>query len=201
MVKSINKMIANKKVLLIAAIVLLGLTGGVAYAQTAPQPTPAGSTFEQRLAQRKSERTITLDDKDIRRIESRCKGSQSTLITIQQELAKTIEERKTQHLKIDGKLWIAIGQLKIANQDTFELEGLKASYNKQVATFDDLTKEYTQAIDDTIVVNCVTDPQGFKAVVETARIYLQEVRKQSGVIRAHLLDSVKPALSKSGEKL
>lgn len=183
------------------ALSVLLLTGTLLAQATPPKSPPAGSTFEQRLAQRKAERAVQLEENDVRRLENRCRGAQSAMITLQQQLTTTFNERADKYSVIDGKIWIAIGELKLAGVDTFSLEKQLTKYQELVTTFNTTGKEYLQALDDAIVINCASDVSGFAALLETSRLYRQQARAQSEAIRVHLVDNVKPEITKLGEGL
>ncbi len=53
---------------------------------------------------------------------------------------------------------------------------------------------YQQTLDDMVVINCKADIIGFKALLETSRIYLVQLREQSNNIRTHIVDDIKPIL-------
>lgn len=199
-VKSIQ-MVKRKYPIIVMAVSLTIFSVATVFAQTAPKAPPAGSSHEQRLEQRKKERAIVLEDVDARRLEQRCKGAQTNLIAIQQEVTTVADARRKKYDTIDAKLWVTIGQLKLAGADTFDLQKYQTEYLKQVAAFNTLTKDYLQTLDDTVVINCEADPVGFKALLETNRLYLKQIREQSEVIRLYLVDTVKPEISKLGEGL
>ncbi len=131
---------AYTKKLLISAACLVSISPtafkGSAYAQTAPAPPPAGGTFDQRLMQRKQERRISLDDKAQKRLANLCVNAQGVIRKLQQE-SRPINVRTDTYQKIDAKLWIAIGKLKMAQKDTFKLEGQRAKFGRKGRRFPD----------------------------------------------------------------
>ncbi len=192
------KQIAYRIVVVGLVLAVIG-TGNIATADT--KSPPAGSTFEQRLAQRKKEQNIKLEKRDQARIEQRCVSAQTAITSLQQQLSEPINTRHKQYKNIDAKVWIAVGQLKLAGQDTFTLEKHQISYNKQRVQFEKLTAEYVQTLDDAVVINCKADPVGFVSLIETARSYLDQIRTQSEAIRTTTVNNVKPELNNMGAKL
>jgi hypothetical protein len=53
---------------------------------------------------------------------------------------------------------------------------------------------YTQTISDLGSMDCVTDPLGFKATLESARTQRDLVAKDAAAIRSYLTDTIKPTL-------
>lgn len=192
------KQIAYRIIVVGLVLAIVG-TANIATADT--KSPPAGSTFAQRLAQRKKEQNIKLEKRDQARIEQRCVSAQTAITSLQQQLSEPINTRHKQYKNIDAKVWIAVGQLKLAGQDTFTLEKHQISYNKQRAQFEKLTTEYVQTLDDAVVINCKADPAGFKALIETARSYLDQIRAQSDAIRTTTVNNVKPELNNMGARL
>lgn len=160
-----------------------------------PANAPAGSNLEQRIKQRKSEQEINLDTKQLARVAQRCTASQTKVRTIQDQLNPILTNRSKVYQRIDAKIWIAIGQLKLAEKDTFKLEKERATLARYVALFDETGAQYKQTLDDMVVMNCKADPVGFIALVETAREYHKELRKQITDIQTYTVDTIKTSLS------
>ncbi len=191
-----NHMNVKTKLLSISALALVAtIVPAGAFAQTDPAASPAGGTFDQRLVQRKNERKIALEEKDSKRIISQCTKAQTELRKVQTELRQLSSRRTDTYRTIDGKLWVAVGILKLGGKDTFKLERQRAAYIQNVEGFHTILKEYQQAIDDTVVVNCAADPIGFKALLETSRIYQAQLIAQSASIRNLVINDIKTTLS------
>lgn len=171
------------------------------FAQTAPKAPPSGGTFEQRLSQRKSERKVQLDDREQRRLSQRCTRTQQAIRELQQTTSQVADKRVEVYNQIDGKIWVTVGQLKLAEADTFALERLHDTYNKKVEGFHTIMEYYQQTLDDIAVINCQADVVGFKALVDTARIYHKDLRARSSDIRTYVIDQIKPAFSGIQDRL
>lgn len=189
-----------------AVTVLLAAAGFVllarhAYAQAPPAATPAGSSFEQRVAQRKAERNVVLAERDQKRMVSVCVSAQSKIRILQQETTPAIANRAKVNREIDAKLWIMIGKLKLAEKDTFELEKQRAGLAGKVSGFQQTADSYSQALDDTVAINCRADLIGFKALLDTARIYRTQLRDQSTDIRSYVNNDIKATLGAFADEL
>lgn len=165
------------------------------HAQTPPATPSAATTLEQRVAQRKAERNITLTQPETSRVVSQCIGAQGNLRKLQQETTVLAQARSTVYRNIDGKLWVAIGRLKLAGKDTFELEKKRADLAAKVGAFQAGLTVYQQTLDDGALINCKADPVGFKAIIETARIYYGQVQGHSSDIRAFVVNDIKTSLA------
>lgn len=166
------------------------------YAATAaPADPPAGSSFDQRLAQRKAERAIKLDDKDQKRLTQQCTGAQGTIRTWYQAVSASINDRNQTYHRVDAKLWVIIGRLKLANKDTFKLEKQRSKFAANINDFQATAANFTQTLDDVQVVNCEADIIGFKALLETARLYYQQVVDKSDAIDAYVVNDIKSTLA------
>jgi len=164
-------------------------------AVSVPATPPAGGTFADRLAQRKAEREITLDEKDQKRLGERCTTTQGKIRTLYQGVTKIIEDRKKSYQQVDAKLWVTIGRLKLANRDTFELEKQRTNLADKLNDFQVTATNYTQTLDDIQVVNCKADVIGFKALLDTARLYRQQVIDKTAAIRDYVVNDVKATLA------
>lgn len=178
----------------LAAVVLFSGRGAVS-AQTPPGAPAPGGAFAQRLEQRKQERQITLNEKDTNRLAQRCVSVQGEIREIQQKAGTTFSNRTKVYQRIDGKLWVTIGQLKLAERDTFELEKQRLALAEKAAAFQTLGTHYQQTLDDLVVINCQADVVGFKALLDTARLYHEQVRTSSADIRGFVIDKIKPILA------
>lgn len=192
-----------KKIVIAGLLLVVGIVGvsGTVYAAVTPATPAAGTSFEKRLAQRKAEQNITLEDKDKTRIEQRCESAQSKVRSLYQATSNSLNSRNEAYYRADAKLWVVIGRLKLANRDTFQLEKQRASFAKQVADFQVTTNNFTQVLDDIQVVNCKADPVGFKALVETARIYRKQIVEKSNAIRDFAVNDIKQTLSTQATEL
>lgn len=176
----------------IAGVLAIPLT---AVAQTPPALTPAASSFDQRLAQRKAERNITLDEKTQKRLESACVNAQNKVRALQHKTTAALDKRAKVYRQMDAKLWIITGKLKLAEKDTFNLEKQRSTLAKKSEEFEATSKQYQQVLDDIVVVNCKADPAGFKALVDTARLYRVQLREQAKGIHEYVVNEIKVTLS------
>ncbi len=182
------------------AAIILAVLGAIiisrpAGAQVPPAAAAPGSTLDQRVAQRKAERNVVIGQKDQQRLISVCVSAQSKIRTLQGQTTPAVANRVKTNQQIDAKLWVMIGKLKIAEKDTFALEKQRAALAEKFSAFQQTGQNYTQTLDDIVAVNCRVDLVGFKALLDTARIYRTQLRDQSTDIRNYLNNEIKPSLS------
>lgn len=168
---------------------------GAASAASPPATPPSGSTFDARVAQRKAERETKLDDKETKRYVEKCVNAQNKIRPLYQAVTKTIDGRNKAYQSVDAKLWVTIGRLKLAGKDTFELEKQRTNLADKMNDFQTTGSNYTQTLDDIQVINCKADPTGFKALLDTARIYRQQVVDKSTAIRDYIVNDIKKTLT------
>lgn len=184
-----------------AALLAPLMSTAVVAAQTAPANPPPGSAIAQRLEQRKKERNIQLDDRNQKRLIEQCGAAQTNIRASQQRLTQLFTERAKTYGQVDGKLWVVIGQLKLAQKDTFDLDKKRATLADRIALATSTAANFQQTLDDVVVMNCKSDIVGFKAMIDTSRLYLAQVREQSSNIRTYIVDDVKTALNNQATDL
>ncbi len=179
----------------IPVLIFLSILAFPTIVSALPANPPNGSTLEQRAKLRTDEQRVKLTEKEITRYKTRCIKTQNTVREIQNKLAPIITKRQLVYKKVDAKLWITIGQLKLAGKDTFTLEAERAEFAKRVDVYNNILNQYNQTLDDIVVMNCEADLNAFIARVKTAREYHQALRTQSEDIKTHIVDNVKSTLS------
>lgn len=184
------------QLILAAVIVIFGfiILNRPAGAQVPPTPAAPGSTLDQRVAQRKTERNVVIAQKDQQRLVNVCVSAQTKVRVLQQQTTPAVADHVKTNQQIDAKLWIMVGKLKIAQKDTFQLEKQRAALADKFSAFQQTGQNYNQTLDDIVAVNCRTDLVGFKALLDTARIYRTQLRDQSTDIRNYLNNEIKPTL-------
>lgn len=192
-----------RKVCLVVILCVFAVSGFGNYASAATNPknTPPGSSLEQRIAQRKKERKIKLDDNTKTRLEGQCVYAQGNLRTLTDSYSKSSDNRDKVYRSIDAKLWIVIGSLKLINKDTFSLEQQRLEYLKRVQAFEGQSSQFQQVINDMLAMNCKADPVGFKALLETARIYNAQIRSSFIGIKSYLIDHVQQTITQQADDL
>lgn len=197
MIRSLNKICLIVLVFVFTASSL----GSYVSAASNPANTPPGSSLQQRITQRKAERQLKLDDLTKSRLESQCVYAQGKLRTLTDSYSTSSNNRDGVYRSIDAKLWIIIGSLKLINKDTFKLEQQRQEYLKRVQAFENQSTQFQQAINDILAMNCKADPVGFKALLETARLYNAQIRSSFIGIKSYLIDQVQQTINQQADDL
>lgn len=168
---------------------------------SAQSDTPAGSSIQQRVNQRKQERKIALDENNKKRLESVCVNSQTKIRILRDEYVKVSDKRSEVYRKVDARLWVVIGSLKYVNKDTFKLEQQRSELLKQVKAYENSVSQFRQTLEDAVAINCKADAEGFKALIETAKLYNTQIRTQANGIRQYVTDQIKPTITAQANAL
>lgn len=172
-----------------------------AFAAVVSSTPPSGSTLEQRIALRKQEQKVVLDPKIQERLIKQCGGTKAKFTTITHDMEPIIDTRNSTYQKIDAKLWVLIGQLKLIPKDTFKFEQQHTDYVKKIADFQLTGTNFKQTLDDLVVMNCQADVIGFKAMLETARSYYTQLYNQSADANNYLINNVKLTINDFAKQL
>lgn len=179
---------------LVGALVL-GVSQTALAVETVPAPAASGSSFDQRLVQRKQERAVTLTLVDQTRLIGTCVRAQSKLRTLEIGYVPSLANHIKVYQQIDAKILVTIGQLKLAGKDTFSLEKDRQALVDKITSFQGLSANFTQALDDTEVINCQADIVGFKALLGTDQLYYASIQSQAVGVHDFIINNVKPELA------
>ena len=181
--------------LVIVGAVILSVGQTAQAANTVPALASPGSSFDQRLVQRKQERAVTLAPLDQTRLTDTCFGAQGKLSALEVNYVPTLANRIKVYQQIDAKILVTIGQLKLAGKDTFALEKDRLALVDKISAFQVSGANFTQSLDDTEIINCKADIVGFKALLETAQLYYASIQSQAVSIHDLIVNVVKPELA------
>lgn len=186
--------------LAVSVISLVLLTANVS-AISQPKDTKSGSNLKERVAQRKKERGIKLNDIDRIRLEGVCQISQTNIRNLRDGYVPIADKRSKAYNQVDSKLWVIIGGLKYIEFDTFGLEQQRRQLLEKINHYEKLYDQFNEVLDDAVNMNCKADTTGFKALVETARIYNVQIRDQVNDITNFTNDKVRQTLAGITETL
>lgn len=166
-----------------------------------PVDTSPGSTLEQRVNQRKAEQKTNLTPKEITKYQSTCVKSQAAVRDLQTSLGPNISKRIDVYNKVDAKLLIITGQLRLAGKDTKNLEAARSEYANKVLSVTNAMNQYRATLDDLVTIDCKTDINGFMALVATTRQYHQSIRQQANDIKVYVESTIKKSLDNHVKEL
>lgn len=161
---------------------------------TTEEKSEVKTTLEERLTKLKTDLQISLTAAQQARLKSRCKAAQVITGKHKTNFEERVKTRTNAYNELVHHLDEIIPRLKAANIDTTTLEQDKASLETKIKSYNTNLAEYKQALADLNEVDCVTDPTGFKAALESARASHQMLISDAKAIRKYVVETIKVTL-------
>jgi hypothetical protein len=171
-------------------------------AVTTSTDSPQEELTDEQKAQKLQERITAAKEKALskvsaaqeKRLATICKASQTLIEKIQTNTSLFIDNRQNKYDTVENKLITLSEKLAVAGADTTELDAAIAEMETKYATNSDILKEYSTSINDLTAIDCVSDPGGFKAILESARMQRKDILTQTSTIRTYINETIKPIL-------
>jgi hypothetical protein len=173
------------------------LVPAVAHAVTTTTTTTETVTTEtttQRIGKYKLTLKVQPTAAEQIKIKANCKAAQVKGRILSAQINQKVVLRSAAYVSVTGKIDSLITDLKAANVDTTKLQTERDALQKLITTYGTDLKAYQENITDMNAVDCIVDPVGFKAALETARASQATVLKDIIAIRAYVNDTIKPTL-------
>lgn len=152
------------------------------------------AALQERLAKRKAELNTRLTNAQKLALKGKCKAAQGKLSSVSGRSKGIETSRSKVHANIVKHLTGLSEKLKNKGADTTELDAAVVTLQEKITTFNDDLAIYKQAIADLETMDCIAEPDGFKASLDTARAALEAVKQDASDIRAYVKDTIKPLL-------
>ena len=152
-----------------------------------------------RIEKLKSDLKIRLSTVEKSKIALKCEGAQTVVKTRKSVNQKADEARNKVYTRVIAKLESLVANLKAKDVDTASLETIITELRSKVALYATAQSAFQQSLLDLSSLECKTDPEGFKAALETVRTNQQSVFRSAQDIKAYLKDTLKPELVKLKE--
>lgn len=152
--------------------------------------------LQERITKRKTDLKLRISAAEKQRLQTRCKNSTGKFNALDGRI-KGIETSRTQvYENLVNRLTKLSERLQERNVDTTELDAEITRLQEKITTFQTDLATYKQAVADLkdMGADCATDPEGFKASLETARSALQKVKVDAADIKTFVNDTIKPTL-------
>ena len=149
---------------------------------------------EARLEKEKIELKVKPETKEVESIKSKCKPAQLKIKDVGDKTELNVKERSKAYTEVVTKLTETVSKLKAKGVVTTTLEQEIALLNTKIALFDTDLATYKTALSDLKLHDCVTDPTGFKAVLEAARTANTKLIADAADIKAYIKNTIKPTL-------
>lgn len=165
---------------------------------TTQKPAETGDdakSIADRIAQRKAALKTKLTTLEKTRVMAKCKASQQGGLNTEKGRVKGLETSRTEVYKnLLNRLTNLSDGLKAKGMDTTSLNADIDTLKTKIDTFNTDLTAYKQAVSDLAGMDCATDPDGFKASLETARTALKKVNDDALAVRTYLTTTIKPLL-------
>jgi hypothetical protein len=165
--------------------------------QTTTKPTLSEEEkklLAERIAKRKTELKTRIATSEKTRIQGKCVAAQTPLSTVKGHVTSMEKSRANVYANVIEKFNTLSEKLKNKGVDTTEFDADIATLKTKVDTLNTDLATYKQAVTDLVAMDCKTDPEGFKASLETARASLLKLKTDSDAIKAYIKDTIKPLL-------
>jgi len=153
-----------------------------------------GLTLQQRLDKYKAAVKTRLTAVQKTRVQARCKASQGNVSTLKGRITLLKQKRHESYDHLMTHLHELNTKLKEHELNTVEYEKQLAELQTKVDTFQTDLAKYEEAATDLAAMNCMADPDGFKASLETARTLRAAVVQDGKAIHDYLSSTIKPTI-------
>jgi hypothetical protein len=161
----------------------------------------ASGTLEERLNNVKERVSVQVNEAEQRRIEARCSTAQERINNLRNRLGDSIESRRNAYTGVSSRLNELVAKLQAAGIENTEL-------NLAVAEMEALLNDsrlsvdaYMQNLADITEMDCASDAEGFKALLDDAREKRTAIVSRQSEIQALKNEKLKPALQNIRESL
>jgi hypothetical protein len=184
------KQVIRVGICLSIAFALLAMVPLQAHALT---PEERAAALKTRLESRKAEFTTTLTATEQTRLKTRCVAAQNLITTLKTRNEDLVANRKQIHTDMLDRLKAITAKLDSTDVNVAELITETEALRVDIAAFDAIILQYTQAVSDLSEMDCKSDPTAFKASLEAARATrsqlatsAKDIRTQWTTIKAQL---------------
>ena len=156
---------------------------------------------ETRIKTLRETQKVKLSVTEKKKIQEKCKAGQGKVSSVKGKI-KGIETSRTQvHKNLMNRMNKLVEKLKAKGVDTTALEADIAVLQTKIDLFNTDLATYKQSVADLAIMDCKTDPEGFKAALATARTNLEKVRTDAKEVHNYLKDTIKPLLKTLRDKV
>ena len=129
-----------------------------------------------------------------RKVIGLCKAAQSKLASLESSAVKAQDKHQAVYEDVFSKLDTLVERLSLASVDTSALSSVLSESQSDQAELTVLMANYTQALSDLALMDCESDPVGFKAALQSARVYRSGIVSSVKSLKKTLKETVKPII-------
>lgn len=171
---------------LTSAVIVLSVLfmGGVAFASQ----NPADSLSS--LNEEATKQSITLDDTSKNKVQNTCQVAQNNLKSIRQKEQRVQRERSETYLDVQNE--IDALRLRVMRQgiETNGVAKVLLAYREQTDQYDRLSKSYSDALNDTVSIDCRANPEAFIAGLALIRQKRASLLDTTKILQAYVDNNV-----------
>ncbi|GAC1387434.1 MAG: hypothetical protein NVS1B7_1160 [Candidatus Saccharimonadales bacterium] len=147
-----------------------------------------------RLESRKAESKIRLAPTEQQHLSAVCRDAQGKAAATKAKIKSLTVSRTENYVTIIRKLTELENNLHARLFDTSVLRSEIANLQSQVSTFNTDIASYKVAVDDVVIMDCMSDPTAFKVSLDVARSARDKSIQDSGSIKAYIVSTIRPTL-------
>lgn len=153
-----------------------------------------GLTLQQRLDKYKQAIKTRLTAAQKTRVQARCKASQGNVTSLKARITGLKQKRASSYENLLTRLNALNTKLKEEGLSTTAYESQLAELQTKVTAYQTDLAKYEEAVNDLATMECTTDPDAFKASLETARTLRATVVQDGKAIHDYLKTTIKPTI-------
>lgn len=150
--------------------------------------------LKERVEEQKKKLKLSLSTVQQTQLKLRCKGAQAVAIKVHQNVGTFAPGRVKAYKNLQESLAKTITKLKEHSINTTALEQEKVILDSKIATLQTDFDAYKQYLADLKDIDCVTDPAGFKTMLESARTQHQNLITSVADIKSYITSTIKQTL-------
>ena len=164
-------------------------------------PEAKAEQREIRIKEAKEKATNRISAAEEKKIAGLCKSAQSKIIKLQENAENILTNRQEKYKKTLNKLNELSIKLRTAGANTTELDASIVELESKTSEISETLTTYNTTLNDLSEMDCVSDPSGFKAALQSARTQRTENVQSSGSFKSYIKDTIKPILQSLKEQL
>ena len=163
---------------------------------TTDTTAPSAADLKKRVDENKLLLKTKLDDATSKRIQLKCKASQTVVESHGKTVSILGEARGKAYTDLVANIQKLIDKLKNNGKDTIEVEADLKIVQTKITAVTDAIKTYQQTLADLKAIDCAADPTAFQATLNVARTQREAIRTAANDLHTYLQGTLKPALVK-----
>lgn len=185
----------TKKSILALLILAFFMARPMAAAAQQDQTDPIRLEREKRISERISQRDTKLSEEQKRHYKAKCQAAQTKLREHQEQAKEYSEQNDKKIDELLNKIAGLLNNLKENGRDTSQPDATFKKALDYKAELDKTKNNYLTSLNDAAVVDCKTNPEGFRASLDEAISNKTDLSTQRSGLRIIIKQDLKTALT------